>query len=139
MNEKWTQWKPLENLSKRYYIESTSSSIDGFTIILADAIGDSPKVKITFENGVNAFRNSEEAFRLSTIHYLNESYGNVFYGNWTFFKAENSEYLKWLSEQSGTISDYYGVMHYCLITDDEMLDIAATYEPSVTVVNNHEK
>ena len=121
-------------LIKKYYIGSISDSIDGFTIVLADAIGNSPKIKIIFENRVNAFRNSEEAFRLSTIRYLNENYDNGFYANWTFFKAENSEYLKWLSEQSGEISDHYGVMHYSIITDDEILDIAATYEPTVTFI-----
>lgn len=110
---------------------------DGFKIILANSTGNSAKVLITFENGVNAFRNSDETFRLSTIGYLNKNYGGQFYAKWTFFKVESSEYLKWLSEQSGGISDYYGVTQYSIITDDEILDVVCTYEPKVTFISQN--
>lgn len=133
--EEWTQWKPLQNLSKKYYKESASNKIldkiNGFTIILADANENSPKIKIYFKDGVYAFHNYIDNFRLLTIDYLEEKYGTDFCANWTFFKVENSEYLKWLLEQSGETPDNYRLMHYCIITDYEILEIAATHEPTV--------
>ena len=133
MQESWAHWMPLENLSKKYYIESITNNREGFTVLLADAIGESEKIKIVFENGVNAFRNTDETFKLSTISWLDEKYGGKFYAEWTFFRVENSEYLKFLCEQSGGISDFYDVKQYSIITDEEILDIAATYEPVVTL------
>lgn len=84
---------------------------------------------MVFENGIDALRITTETFKLSTISYLNENYGGEFYAGWTFFKVENSEYLKYLSEQSGAISDSYGVKQYSIITDEEIIDIVCTYEP----------
>ncbi len=135
MQEKWSQWKPLDNLADRYYIESISVSIDGFKILLVDAQKESKKVSVLFPHSVHAFRNTDETFRLLTIGYLDENYAPKFYGDWTFFKVENSEYLKWLSEQSHGISDSYKVIHFSIITDDEILDLAASYEPTVTFVD----
>lgn len=136
MQEKWTQWRPLSNLSDRYYIESISDNFkEGFKIILADAHEKTRNVLIHFPHSVNAYRRTDETFTLLTIGYLDKVYGGSFYANWTFFKAENSEYLKWLSEQSHTISDSYKIMHYALITDEEIIDIACTYEPTVTFLD----
>lgn len=138
MQEKWIQWMPsIQNISAKYYIESLTDNIEGFRVILADSAGNSSKISMSFTNGVSAFRSSEEGFRLSTISYLDKKYGGEFYSDWTFFKVENSEYLKWLSEQSGGISDLYTVKQYSLITDDEILDIVTSYEPTITVLTTN--
>lgn len=135
MKEKWQQWIPLSHLEEKYYIESISESKNGFEVILANAKKSSKKILILFANSVNAFRNTNETFRLVTIDYLNKNYDVNFYSNWTFFKVENSEYIKWLSEQSHGISASYGVMHFSIVTDEQILDFACTYEPTVTFLD----
>lgn len=135
MKEKWTQWKPISNLSNKYYIESIINDATGLTIMFVDSINKLAKLKMVFENGIDAFRITNETFILSTISYLNEKYGDQFYAEWTFFKVENSEYLKFLSEQSGRISDSYGVKKYSIITDEDSLDIVSTYEPKFLLIN----
>lgn len=136
MKEKWIQWKPINNLSNKYYIESIINDASGLTVIFVDSFNKSPKLKMIFENGIDAFRISNETFNLSTIHYLNKNYGGEFYAHWTFFKVENSEYLKCLSGQSGKISDFYGIKQYSIVTDEDFLDIASTYEPKFVFINN---
>lgn len=135
MQEKWVQWKPLENLANKYSVKLMTMSMRDFKILLIDTDADTPDVSIVFSYPINTFRNSEEAFRLQTIGYLNENYGGDFYSTWSLFKVENSEYLKWLSEQSGGLSDFYKMIHFCIITDDEIFDFVASDEPKVEFVS----
>jgi hypothetical protein len=134
MQEKWTQWKPLVDAANKYYIESISIKVDEFKILLVDAVGDSPKVSIFFPHFINNFRINDEGFRLLTIAYLNKNYEGNFYSEWTFFKIENSEYLKWISEQSYGISDDCRLVHFCILTDDEIFDFVASSEPKVEFI-----
>jgi hypothetical protein len=135
MQEKWTQWKPLENLANEYYIKSITIAGKEFKILLGDARADSPDVCVSYTDYfISEFRSNSETFRLSTISYLDEKYGGKFYSEWTFFKIENSEYLKWLSEQSYGISDDCRLIHFCILTDDEFFDFIASDEPKVEFV-----
>jgi len=70
---------------------------------------------------------------------LKNTYGGDFYGNWTFFKVENSSYLKWLSEQSCTVTDHLNLQHICCITEDSILDIATSYEPEISLIESETK
>jgi len=136
MSEKWTLWKPIPNLEDKYFIESMCDMMDGFHIIFAPGERGSraKKVKFFFEGSVTAFRITEEGCRVETIAYLDITYQENPYADWTFFKVENSSYLKWLSEQSSTISDHLNLQHICCITDDSFLDIATRYEPEISFI-----
>ena len=136
MQEKWSQWKPLENVANEYYIKSITITGKEFVILLEDARTDSPQVSISYPTFINNFRSNEEAFRLLTISYLKEKYGVKFYSEWTFFKIENSQYLKWISEQSYGISDGCKLNHFCILTDDEFFDFVSSSEPKVEFINN---
>ena len=131
MEEKWIQWRPLENLASKYYIDSVVDMIDNFTVNLVDARSEKHKVEIVFLEGVEAYTRVDESFRVKIIHELGEKYGTGFYGDWTFFKVDNSAYVKWLSDQSYTWSDKHTLTHFCLISADVLLDIVTNYEPIV--------
>ena len=131
MEEKWIQWRPLENLASKYYIDSVVDMIDNFTVNLVDARSEKHKVEIVFLEGVEAYTRVDESFRVKIIHELGEKYGDGFYGDWTFFKVDNSAYVKWLSDQSYTWSDTRTFTHFCLISADVLLDIVTNYEPIV--------
>ena len=69
---------------------------------------------------------------------LSEHYGDSFYGTWTFFKVSNSEYLRWLSNQSfETMNSTF--MHFTFVTGNSILDVICTYEPKVKFVGTPQK
>lgn len=136
MKENWSQWIPIDNLSKKYYIQSIVDDVNnGFQLLLTDENNEAKNLLISFPHSVNAFRQTNETFTLLTIDYLNKTYSSDFYSQWTFFKIENSKYLGWIAEQSFNIgeSPYYNFTHFCIITSDVILDIIATYEPTITI------
>lgn len=131
MEEQWIQWNPIEKLASKYYIDFVIDKIETFKVNLIDTKSEREKIEIAFLEGVEAYTRVEESFRVKIIHELDKKYGTDFYGDWTFFKVHNSEYIKWLSEQSYKWSDTHKFMHFCLITADAIMDIIATYEPEV--------
>jgi hypothetical protein len=44
---------------------------------------------------------------------------------------ENSDYLKWVTKKSGGLCEELNLQHFCIVTDDEMFDIIAAYEPDI--------
>ncbi len=91
-------------------------------------------IKVTFYRLVDAFRRSDKDFYFKMLHDLSSRYGGDFYGNWSFFKITNSDYLKWISEKSCTVSDYLPFQHFCIIGGNEIIDVLAQKEPEVTIV-----
>ncbi len=134
MQEQWVQWKPVNNLSTKYNIDAISDSLDNFKVELTDYNNGKNKVIVTFENSVDAYRTTDETFRLNCINTLDKQYGPDFYGKWTFFKVTNSKYIQWLSEESCTISDSLPLVHFSFIAANCILDVVTTYEPKVELV-----
>ena len=134
MTEQWVKWEPITDLFKKYFIDSISSSIEGFIVDLSGDSAEMKRVRVTFENSVAAHRDTNESFRLKLIEDLGEYYGDDFYGEWTFFKVTNSSYIQWLSEQASGIFDPSMFMHFSLIASDSILDIVASYEPRVELI-----
>ena len=134
MTEKWTRWEPIQGLSEKYYIDSVMDTVDGFTIFLSDAKDEEKKVKVFFKDSVDVYRSANESFRYQLIVELKEKYGSDFYGDWTFFKVENSSYVQWLLEQSAGIADGIMFTHFSFIASDSVLDILDPVEPKVELI-----
>lgn len=121
--EKWTQWKPLPNLAKRYYIDMICEDHKGLKVVLSEFNDETTELHVTFDDVAALLIKTDESFIGSIISNLHERYREKFYRKWTFFKVENSRYIKLLSEQSYTISDHYSLTHFALIAGDSILDI----------------
>lgn len=134
MSEQWVRWEPIQNLAQRYSIESISDTLDGFKIVLFEENAEQNKLQIFFDNSVDAYRSTYESFRQKIINDLHEKYGQSFYVNWSFFKINNSSYVQWLSEESYGITDMIGVMHFSIVTKEEIVDIIACYQPDVKLL-----
>lgn len=145
MNEQWTQWEPIPNLAKNYYIESVQDNKKGFKVILSHEDDKNRSVEIIFENSVYAYSSTNDTSVGTIINKLHLAYGTAFYRDWVFFKVANSNYIKQLSDQSYDIISSRPLTHFSLITIDSILDIVADYEPTVILVttegafndNNH--
>lgn len=136
MQEQWVKWEPIKGLFQKYYIESILDSINGFEIVLFEGHDKKEKVHVVFENSIDAYKCSEEGFRLKTIWELGDKYGKDFYGDWTFFKVINSRYLQWLSEESVGMYDSLSFIHFSFLVADSVLDVVTTYEPKVKIIKS---
>ena len=134
MAEQWTRWEPTQGLSAKYYIDNISNDIKEFNILLSESKNENIKILISFDHSVDAYRSTYESFRQKTLAFLDEEYGTQFYSDWTFFKVSNSTYLKWLSEQSYGITNSISPTHFVIYAMNFVLDIAATYEPKVQLI-----
>lgn len=140
MQEKWTKWEPISNLAKKYYVKFISEDTkDKYKILLSDTENNKNKILISWPLGVDAHRSTDESYTLATINFLDKQYGTEFYGDWTFFKIENSSYLRWLSEQSYGISEEYNLTHFCILAADSMIDVINNYEPTITILNGKDE
>lgn len=132
MQEKWIRWEPIKNLSNQYYVQSISDTFSGgFKIKLIDDKNPKKKILVSWPDSVFAYRKTYETFTILTLGKIDEQYGKDF-RDWAFFKVENSEYLRWLSEQSCGITDSLNFTHFCIYSTEEMVDIVVGYEPIVT-------
>jgi hypothetical protein len=138
MQEQWMRWEPIEGLNGKYDITALTANRTGLTITLIPFQGNGQAVEITFNKFVEAYRHVDESCRTALFHELSENHKEITYGSWTFLKATNSEYLTWLAHESGGWSETLELMHFCLIGDDSVVDIAADYEPTVQIISKGE-
>ncbi len=140
---KWSNWKPLDDTSIYYYIESIIDSPNGFEVILANSNpkikNDNQRVKIYFDGWVDAFRYTDEGLRLELWNKLDKKHETKFRSKKNFFKVENSEYLKWIDKESLWYIDAMKPTHYVIMDNECVLDIVATYEPTVELIKKTER
>lgn len=135
-DEKWTHWEPIEALTKRYEIVSVIDDGTDFSILLVENKNESKKIRLLFESLVETYRCAPESYRYKLIIELSEKYGGDFYRDKTFFKVENSSYVKWILEESCGISENRSLIHFAFITDNVILDLLAYKDPKIEFIND---
>lgn len=133
MAEEWTRWTPIEGLANKYYLETVSEHKQALTVTLCEESNIQKKVRISFGFSAEAHRDTYETYRHALICELDERYGKDFYVNWVFFKVNNSAYVRWLTEQSYGMSGA-DFMHFSFLTSESVLDVLATKNPIVELI-----
>ncbi len=137
MSEQWTKWEPITGLANKYYIDAVLDSADGFIVFLSTDDESDKRVKVTFEDAVYAYRSTDDSLRRKIVAQLSDKYGKEFCEDWTFFKVNNSDYLKWLFEQSEEkpeFTDKLELKHFSFLGADFTLDVADNLEPKVEFI-----
>ena len=139
MLEKWIKWKPISCLNNKYYIESIKHDKNGFIIILehCNEYNQKKQIKIIFDGPIESYRYCDEHCRIELLEKLNGKYGAQFYLDWRYFIVENSEYLKWLEQESCTIVSCLEVKHYVFIDNDCILDVVVSFNPKIEVIKTN--
>jgi len=131
--EEWARWEPLQGLSGGFSIKELQMSHVGVRIVLFNE-NSGIKIEIWFDGPTYAYRCTNESLCFGIFPALGVRYGHDFYIKWSFFKISNSEYLEWVaSKTTGSIDDY-PLDHFCIVGNDEIIDVLANYEPSVRVI-----
>lgn len=133
MEEIWKKWEPVANMAQKYYVDSIQDNIKGLNIILSDSKHDNSFLEILFNYSVHGYRSTDESFRQKIFSDLEEKHITEFYSKWTLFKVTNSEYLKWISDQSFSISESENLIHFVIMAADSIVDIVAAYEPQIKI------
>lgn len=85
------------------------------------------KITLSFE-WIYSLRVTDEGNLLKMLDHFN---GKMTTG---IYKVENSSYLEWFHEQSENIHDEV-IEHYLIVTIDEVIEVLASVEPSIEIIN----
>lgn len=133
MAKKLRVWKPLDSIGGTYWFENMSLLNENFVFVYRKPQERHIKVHVICGGSIPSFRYTNETYESNQI-FLNSTEEMQSLRPWCFYTVEDSEYLKKLSEDSGGISDFEEVKHYCIISFDEIVDLAYPIEPVVELV-----
>lgn len=133
VTEQWERWDPISYIPGKYDIESVLFKQDTLDVVLFDTHDEKNKIRIFFEEPIDAYRITEETFRRNTFHELDKNHSKDFWHNCMFFfTVKNSEYMRWLSQESSGISESsYNFTHFSFFTLNFVLDVIATHPPHI--------
>lgn len=134
MQEEWIKWEPVGGLKGKYSVNTMNLGEQGLIIVLSSLSNSAQKIEIKFEYAIDAYRYTNDSFSFKIAGYLAEKYGREFYGDWSFFRVTNSEYIKWISEKSCAYADEFAFIHFSIVGSDEIIDVLSRYEPSVEFI-----
>lgn len=95
-------------------------------LVLASGRGDDmDKNRVVFD-WVHSFRVADEGDLLKMQDDLN---GQMLTGIYT---VERSQYLAWFNEQSANIHDGDNIIHYLIVTGDDVIDVLSSVSPTIS-------
>lgn len=135
MTTKIRIWKPLNSISGNYWFENLSLTNGNFIFVYRKEKQRNHKIHVIC-GGLPSFKYTDETY-LGDFIYLDSLEEIRAIRPWCFYTVEDSEYLKKMSDDSGGLSDYPpGFKHYCIISDNEMIDLiySSKVAPVVEIV-----
>lgn len=133
MNEQWSHWEAFpDNNNCAYFVTQINDNRKGFEIILRTNGPENREVRIVFKKSVIAYSRTGESFTNEILTYLDAHYGRNFYKDRFFYVVKNSAYLENVSKKLDERTKNGWLMHFVLFTWDDMVDIIADYEPTIT-------
>lgn len=127
---KWVPWQPHDKIGAKLDLVSFLFDENGIFIRLRD-LDTSEDYELKYDS-VFSFRNSDEGRRLRLLNTLSEIYGDRFYKEWSIFKVESSDYLKWFHEETYGMYESYDIEHHVYITSNDILEIVTAHAPILT-------
>lgn len=85
------------------------------------------KLKLSFD-WVHSFRLTDEG---DLLKMQDEQQGNMLTG---IYLVENSSYLRWFNEQSADVHINEGIIHYLIITTNDVVDVLSSEKPSSSLI-----
>lgn len=128
MDENWIVYRDDIIPADNYDVVSVSQECDGTRIVLE---GNKVTLQIQFW-GVDSLRITDEGKRIRTYNEVEnlQEYRKNFIGK-PLYTVDNSEFLDWLKKESAGF--YTDFVHYTIVTIDDIVDIATTFPPEITV------
>ena len=103
--EKWERWTVNPEIPAKLELQALIDDKDGLRLVLTDVHENT--YTFLFDGLVLSYRNTDEGTLNRTLEHLYKHYDPDFYGDWTLFQVTDSNYLKWLAEESTNIYRLY--------------------------------
>lgn len=132
MQEEWIKWEQTKHLEQKYQFNSLlyNEKESEWEINLSE-IGLSDKKIQIMVNEVMAARKYTGILMKIKIKILEKKYGAVFYQDWAFFVVKNSNFICYLSDRWQEDYESDELIHYVIITQDEIIDLICMNETIV--------
>ncbi len=129
MKENWIKWNPLNLPEGDYFVTKFLQNINGTEITLSD---ESNNISILFDGVIPLVRTSIEGIRMRTWGEVQQKYNNkCFFRNWFLYKIENSKLTKWAEEESCGFYSSEQLLHFCVVTGEDVIDVLSKFEPNI--------
>lgn len=115
MFEKWNSG--IENFPNQIYIVEILLNAEEFRVIIQDIENEDSKYAINFK-GLVGFRSFDEGDRICS---LDEYRWGADEGG--MYKTQRSNFINWLQEENGGRYDEGDIIHYSIVTLDDILDV----------------
>lgn len=125
------KWIPLQNPANCYTALKFSDCIEYLHATLIDNENNKHQLIVKCD----AIR----SYRITKKHAVSpDLLQEISNHQWSFFIMDNnqSEYFAWSMQRTG-ISDYLGIMHYIIVTRDEIIDVLTIAEPNIEIIDIH--
>lgn len=128
--EKWERWTVNPEIPAKLELQALIDDKDGLRLVLTDVHENT--YTFLFDGLVLSYRNSDEGTLNRTLEHLYKHYDPDFYGDWTLFQVTDSNYLKWLAEESTNIYEtVYNIQHYAFLTSHDVIEVLSTDPPTL--------
>lgn len=128
--KQWRQWKPCSGLAQKYTLDTVCDKNKKLKISLFETGDEQNKIEIKFEKSVCLYAITDETLFIGTLGKLGEDYGSKFYSEWSFFKIQNSSYLK----RFNSIDSNTSFNHFTFLFSESMVDVVSIGEPKFEFV-----
>lgn len=127
MKEQWIPWALCKDFKTIFALDSITDSQSGFIIELSENDNQNNKLIICFQHSVDSYKKTYESFRQRSYNILQEEKTS----DCSFFEIKNSNYIKWLSDESYGITDSLKPKHFVIFAVNSVLDIVSRYDPKI--------
>lgn len=130
-NENWILYNPL-NLPpcKAFSVEIIQKENTVFSVECDNCF-----VNLVFDCFVPVYLYSYEGIRLATYAPIQEKNNDRYYfTKWFLYKIENSSFIKWAMSECFGLYQNHNLLHFCIVTADDVVDIIASCKPEFVVI-----
>ena len=138
MLEQLVRWEPLNNLSKKYKIESLVDDVNTIKIVFSDLYKVEKRMSFLFEETVRVYKKTNKNAWISSIETFGQKTEKILFDEWTFFKVVNSKYILLLAEESCGFFQPEWFIHFVFAGENIIVEVVAGGEPIVEFVRELE-
>jgi len=132
MQEEWIKIEQNRIPKGQFIVTSSIQSSDGTKILLDNG---HTVVEVFFDGIPSMFRSATEGIRMRTWSEVQLKYNDSFiFRDWFLFVVKNSILVEWLVEESCGFYDADKLIHFCIVTCEELIDIVASFYPIIKVM-----
>jgi hypothetical protein len=130
-NENWILWNPDRIESSEAFSTQITQDKNGtrFTVECMHQF-----IDLIFDGFVPIYLYSYEGIRpASYVPVQQKNNDKYYFKKWFLYKIENSDFLNWAAMESYNLYQNYDLQHFCIVTEDDVVDILSSVEPKIVV------